>query len=356
MTVRPSFFRPRVRVFLRLVCSACYTHASQGEGGRNLLRYLAGRVLAGLITIAVLITVTFFLMRIIPGSPFIKGEQRMPQAVLERIEEKYGMDRPLISQYFTYLGNIARGDFGVSFKKSDVAVNDIIARGFPVSARVGLAAICVSLLTGLSLGILSAVRRGRLLDKASMVYATVGISVPAFVTAVLLLYLFAGVFSILPTYGLATWRHYILPVACLSLSPMAYIARMTRSSMLEVMQQDYMRTARAKGVKEAMVILRHGLRNAILPVVTYLGTLVAALLTGSFVIERLYAIPGIGRYFVESIGSRDYNVILGLTVFFGIFVVSCNILVDVLYCLIDPRIRMTEQGTGSRAGKGRRRV
>lgn len=307
-----------------------------------MLRYIAKRLLSALITIVVLITVTFALMRAIPGSPFIKGEQRMPPEVLQRIEEKYGMDKPLFQQYLTYLKNIARGDFGISFKRSDVAVNDIIVRGFPISARVGGAAVVVSLLIGLGLGIVSAVRKGGLLDRVSMVLATVGISIPTFVTAVLLLYLFAGVWNILPTYGLATWRHYILPVACLSLSPVAYIARMTRSSMLEVMQQDYIRTARAKGLREAVVILRHGLRNAILPVVTYLGTLVAALLTGSFVVERLYAIPGIGRYFVDSIGARDYNVILGLTVFFGIFVVLCNILVDILYVLIDPRIKMTE--------------
>lgn len=307
-----------------------------------MLRYIAGRLLSALITIIMLITVTFALMHAMPGSPFIKGEQKMPPEVLSRIEEKYGMDKPLFMQYLTYMGNIIKGDFGISFKKSDVAVNDIIDRGFPISARVGGVAVIVSLLTGLSLGILSAVKKGGLLDRLSMVLATVGISIPTFVTSVLLLYLFAGVFNVLPTYGLGTWRHYILPVACLSLSPVAYIARLTRSSMLEVMQQDYIRTARAKGLRELTVILGHGLRNAVLPVVTYLGTLVAALLTGSFVVERLYAIPGIGKYFVESISARDYNVILGLTVFFGIFVVLCNIIVDIVYVLIDPRIKITE--------------
>jgi oligopeptide transport system permease protein len=305
-------------------------------------RYIAKRILSGIITVIILITVTFSLMHIIPGSPFVKGEQKMPPEVLARVEAKYGMDKPLFEQYLTYIANIARGDFGVSFKKADVAVNSIINRGFPVSARVGAVAVAVSLLIGLALGILSAIKRGGLLDKGSMVFATIGISVPAFVTAVLLLYLFAGVFRTLPTYGLTSWRHYILPVTCLSLSPIAYIARLTRSSMLDAMQQDYIRTARAKGVRECMVIMRHGLRNAILPVVTYLGTLVAALLTGSFVVERLYAIPGIGKYFVDSISARDYNVILGLTVFFGIFVIACNIIVDILYCLIDPRIKIAE--------------
>jgi oligopeptide transport system permease protein len=307
------------------------------------LRYIGKRVFSGVITILVLITLTFFMMHFIPGSPFVKGEQKMPPEVLQRIKEKYGLDQPLYVQYLTYLKNIAKGDFGISFKKAGTTVNDIIDRGFPVSARVGLVAIAVSVLIGLALGILSAVKRASIFDGASMVFATVGISVPTFVTAVLLLYLFAGILKVLPTYGLASWKHYILPVTCLSFSPIAYIARMTRSSMLDVMQQDYIRTARAKGVREFFVIVKHGLRNAILPVVTYLGTLVAALLTGSFVIERLYAIPGIGKYYVESIGARDYNVILGMTVFFGIFVVACNIVVDILYGIIDPRVKMAEK-------------
>ena len=308
-----------------------------------MLRYIGKRVFSGVITILVLITLTFFMMHYIPGSPFIKGEQKMPPEVLQRIKEKYGLDQPLFVQYLTYMKNIAKGDFGISFKKAGTTVNGIIDRGFPVSARVGLVAIVLSVLIGITLGILSAVKRASIFDGASMVFATIGISVPTFVTAVLLLYLFAGVLKVLPTYGLTSWKHYILPVTCLSFSPIAYIARMTRSSMLDVMQQDYIRTARAKGVREFSVIVKHGLRNAILPVVTYLGTLVAALLTGSFVIERLYAIPGIGKYYVESIGARDYNVILGMTVFFGIFVVACNIVVDILYGIIDPRVKMAEK-------------
>ena len=308
-----------------------------------MLKYTFKRVLSGLVTILILITVTFFLMRSLPGSPFIKGEQRMPPEMLARLNAKYGMDKPLFTQYLTYLKNIFTGDFGESFKKANSTVNDMIARGFPVSARVGAVAIIFSLLLGLTLGITSAVKRGGLLDSFSMVFATVGISIPLFVTAVLLMYLLAGgVFRVLPTYGLTSYRHYVLPVTCLSFRPVAYIARMTRSSMLEVMEQDYIRTARAKGVAEFWVIVKHGLRNAILPVVTYLGTLIAALLTGSFVVERLYAVPGIGKYFVDSISGRDYNVILGITVFFGIFVVICNILVDIFYGVIDPRVKMSE--------------
>ncbi len=307
-----------------------------------MLKYTLGRILSGLVTILILITVTFFLMRAIPGSPFDKGEQRIPPEVMQTLNEKYGMDKPLFNQYLQYIGNILKGDFGVSFKKAGNTVDGMISRGFPVSARVGGVAVVISLLVGLSLGITSAIKRGKFVDGASMVFATVGISIPTFVTSVLLLYLFAGKLHWLPTYGLSSWAHYILPVTCLSFHPIAYIARMTRSSMLEIMQQDYIRTARAKGVKEFFVIVKHGLRNAILPVVTYLGTLIAALLTGSFIVERLYAIPGIGKYFVDSISGRDYNVILGITVFFGIFVVICNILVDILYGIIDPRVKMNQ--------------
>lgn len=305
-------------------------------------RYIVRRVISGVVTLFVLLVVTFFLMHIVPGSPFAQHEDKMPAEIRAQVEAKYGLDKPLMEQFITYLGNTLRGDFGISFIKPSTNVNEILELGFPISARLGAIVVVVSLFIGVGVGILSAIRRGSLLDNAVMVFATVGVSVPLFVISVLLLYLFAGVWNVLPTYGLTTWRHYILPVACLSFSPIAYIARLTRSSMLEVIEQDYIRTARAKGVKESMVILRHALRNAILPVVTYLGPLVASLLTGSFIVERLFAIPGMGRYYVESIGSRDYNVILGMTVFFGIFVVACNLLVDILYGIIDPRVKMDE--------------
>ena len=192
------------------------------------------------------------------------------------------------------------------------------------------------------LGITSAIHRNSWADWGSMVFATVGISVPVFVIAVLLLYLFSVWLKWLPTFGLTSWKHYILPVACLSFNPIAYIARQTRSSMLEVMEQDYIRTARAKGVPELWVVLRHALKNAIMPVVTYLGPLIAGLLTGSFVVERLYAIPGIGRDFVTSISDRDYTMIMGITIFFGIFVIICNLIVDIAYAIIDPRVKITD--------------
>ncbi len=305
-------------------------------------KYIFKRVLSGLITMVVLITVCFFMMHAIPGSPFSKGEQGVPEAVMERLNEKYGLDQPTYIQYIRYMENILRGDFGISYKNTTVQVNDLIARGFPISAKIGLLSIVFSLVVGVALGIVSAVKRGSLFDGISMVLATIGVCVPLFVISVLLMYLFVGVLGWLPTYGLSTWRHYILPVVCLSFSPIAYIARMTRSSMLEIMQQDYIRTARAKGVSEFMVICKHGLRNAILPVVTYLGTLIANLLTGSFIVERLFAIPGLGKYFVDSITSRDYNIIMGVTIFLGLFVVICNLIVDIAYGIIDPRVKMDE--------------
>ncbi len=305
--------------------------------------YIIKRIIAGLLTMFVLTTVTFFLMHAVPGGPFSPSEQRnVPKSVLEKIEEKYGLNDPLGVQYLNYLKNIVQGDFGISFKQMDVSVNELIEQGFPVSAKVGLLAILVALLVGIPLGIVSAVKRGSWPDWASMTFATIGISIPNFVITVLLLFLFAVVLKLLPTFGLSSWKHYILPVAGLAFSPIAYIARLMRSSMLEVMRQDYIRTARAKGVLELSVICKHALKNAIIPVVTYLGPLVAILLTGSFVIERIFSIPGIGRDFVTGISDRDYSVILGMTVFFGAFIIIANLIVDVLYAVIDRRVKIDE--------------
>ena len=302
-------------------------------------RYLLKRIISAVITIFFLITITFILMHSIPGSPFKSGEENIPQVVLDRLRDKYGLNEPLYVQFLTYLKNILQGDFGISFIRQNRTVNDIINQGFPTSAKIGALAVINSLIVGTVLGIISALKKGSIFDNLCRAYATAGVSIPTFVISVLLLYLFAGKLRILPTYGLTSWKHYILPVLCLSFSPIAYIARMTRSSMLEAMTMDYIRTARAKGVSEFMVVFKHALRNAILPTVTYLGTLIAALLTGSFIVEKLFAIPGIGKYFVQSVGDRDYNIILGITVFFGIFVVICNIVVDVLYVIIDPRVK-----------------
>jgi oligopeptide transport system permease protein len=306
-------------------------------------KYIVKRVVAGIFSLFILITITFFLMHAIPGGPFSPSEQRdVPQEVLQQINKKYGLDKPVYEQYVLYLKDLLHGDLGNSFKKADTSVNELIGNGFPVSAEVGALAILLALIIGIPLGILSAIYRGKFVDKFSITFATVGISVPIFVISVLLMFLFAVKLKILPTYGLNSWQSFILPVFCLAFSPIAYITRLMRSSMLEVMRQDYIRTARAKGVPEFLVIMKHAFRNSVIPIVTYLGPLFAALLTGSFIIERLFSIPGIGRYFVSGISDRDYSVTLGLTIFFGALLILCNIIVDLLYVVIDPRVKIDE--------------
>lgn len=308
-----------------------------------MVRYIFKRIIAGLLTILALITIAFFLMHSIPGGPFNPGDNKeIPQEVLDMLKEKYGLNKPVGEQYLLYLSNLAQGDLGESYKKLGTTVNELIGREFPVSAKVGAIAICVSIILGLSLGIISAIWKGSAFDTASLAFATIGISVPSFVIAVLLMQFFCDYLNWLPSFGLKTWRHYILPVACLSFNPIAYIARQTRSSMLEAMEADYIRTARAKGLSEFVVVVKHALKNAVMPVVTYLGTLVAGLLTGSFVIERLFSVPGIGREFVTSVSDRDYTVIMGMTIFFGAFVIICNIVVDIAYAIIDPRVKLTD--------------
>ena len=308
-----------------------------------MLRYILKRLIAGVLTVIVLITISFFLMHMMPGGPFSPSEQKnVPPELLARVAAKYGLDRPVGEQYIEYWKNLLSGDFGISYKKLDTTVNETIAYGFPISMRVGLVAVILSLVVGIPLGVIAAIRRAKLWDLSAMAFATIGISVPVFVISILLMYLFAGVLQWLPTYGLASWRHYILPVACLTFTPIAYIARQTRSSMLEALEQDYVRTARAKGLRESAVVLKHALKNAIMPVVMYLGPLVAELLTGSFVVEKLFSVPGIGRYFVQSINDRDYTMVLGITIFFGIFVIVCNLIADIVYALIDPRVKISE--------------
>lgn len=308
-----------------------------------MLKYIIKRIAAGFLSLFILITITFFLMHIIPGGPFSPTDQRnVPAKILEQISDKYGLNEPLIVQYGTYLKNLAKGDMGTSFKRQDTTVNELIANGFPVSARVGILGILAALAVGIPLGMIAAVKRGKLADGFSMVFATVGVSVPSFVVCVLMMYLFCEKWKIFPSYGLTSWKHYVLPVFCMAFSQIAYITRLMRSSMLETMRQDYIRTERSKGVPEFQVIGKYAMKNSILPVVTYVGPLVAALLTGTFIIEKLFSIPGLGRYFVSAISDRDYSVTLGLTVFLGAMIIICNIIVDVMYALIDPRVKITE--------------
>ena len=304
-------------------------------------KYILKRLLAGVLTIFVLITIAFFLMHAMPGSPFSQEEQKkLTPEGLARLNAKYGLDKPVWEQYLVYLEGLLEFDFGTSFKKPDTSVNEIIFGHFPTSARVGGVAVLASLLVGIPLGIAAALNRGKLIDWFCMVFATIGISAPVFVISVLLMYVFCGVIPIFPNFGLNGWESYVLPVACLSFNPIAYIARQTRSSMLDALGQDYVRTARAKGVSEFKVVVKHALKNALTPVITYLGTLIASLLTGSFIVERLFSISGIGRYFVQSISDRDYTMIMGITIFFGVFVVLCNLFADIALAIIDPRVKL----------------
>jgi len=308
-----------------------------------MLKYVIKRLLAGVLTMVVLITVAFFMMHAMPGGPFSPSEEKnVPPEVLERIAASYGLDQPVWQQYLTYWKNLLNGDLGVSYKTVGT-VREKIAGHFPYSAQVGGLAVLFSLIVGIPMGLIAALYRGKAADMATLALATVGISVPVFVLSLLLSYLFSVKLKWLPTYGLDSWACYVLPVICLSMNPIAYIARQTRSSMLEALEQDYIRTARAKGVSELMVVAKHALKNALTPIITYLGPLVAGLLTGSFVVESRFAIPGLGYYFVRSISDRDYTMIMGIVIFFGLFVVICNLVSDILLAIVDPRVKLANE-------------
>lgn len=294
-------------------------------------------------TILVITTLTFVLMKVIPGSPF-NEERGTNEVVQKNLEAYYHLDDPLIFQYIIYLKSIITFDFGPSIKKPSDSVNDMLERGFPVSFELGLTAIVIAVISGLVLGVIAALRRNGFLDYAAMSLAVLGISIPNFILATLLIQQFAVNLNLFPA---ATWTspiHMVLPTAALAVGPMAIIARLTRSSMVEVLTQDYIRTAKAKGLSPFKIIVKHALRNALMPVVTVLGTLVASILTGSFVIEKIFAIPGMGKYFVESINQRDYPVIMGTTVFYSVILIIMLFLVDLAYGLLDPRIKLHKKG------------
>ncbi|MCD6436245.1 MAG: ABC transporter permease [Clostridiales bacterium] len=303
--------------------------------------YIFKRVISMIITLWFVITITFFLMHAIPGGPFA-DEKVLPAEVLEELNEKYHLDDPLYKQYFDYLAGVMTFDFGPSFKRVGVDVIDLIYAGFPVSAKVGGLAVLVVIILGIPIGIISALKQNSLTDYIVTIFATLGVAVPSFVIATLIIYIFSSRLSVLPSHGLGTWKHYIGPVISLSGFSLAFVARLTRSSMLEVLQQDYIRTARAKGLPEIVVIGKHALKNALIPVITYMGPMIAAILTGSFVIERIFAIPGMGKHFVESVGNRDYTVLMGITIFYAFFAIVMILIVDIAYGFIDPRIKLGE--------------
>ncbi len=303
------------------------------------LLYILKRIGLALLTILVVITVTFFVMRAVPGGPFL-GEKAITPAAEEALKAKYGLDKPLMEQYFTYLKDIVTEfDFGPSLKLRGRQVIDIIGDGMKVSAKLGLIAAGIALVVGVVLGAVAALRRNKFIDKVIMVITTAFISMPSFIMGTLLLLLFALQLALVPANG-ETAQGLILPIITLSLSPMANITRLTRSSMLDVLGQDYIRTARAKGVSPVKIIFGHALKNSLIPVITYFGPMLAYIVTGSLVVEQVFAVPGIGRYFVSSITGRDYPLIMGTTIVLAALIVIMNLLSDIMYKIVDPRITL----------------
>jgi dipeptide transport system permease protein len=301
--------------------------------------YLLKRLLAMVITLWLIVTLTFFLMHAIPGSPF-NEERNTSEIVQQNLEAHYHLNEPLMVQYLLYLKSLVSLDFGPSITQPSQTVNDLLGRGFPISFELGMITLVIAVLSGIILGILAALRHNGMIDYMAMTFAVLGISIPNFVMATLLIQQVAVNWGILPVATWTSWRHMVLPTLALATGPMAIIARLTRSSMLEVLTQDYIRTARAKGLSPIKIVFKHALRNALLPVVTVLGTLAAGILTGTFVIEQIFAIPGMGKYFVESINQRDYPVIMGTTVFYSAFLILMLFLVDLAYGFLDPRIKL----------------
>ncbi len=302
-------------------------------------KYIVKRVALGILSIFIVATITFCLMSLVPGGPFV-AEKSISKAAQEALAAKYGLDKPFLQRYLTYMGDLLKGDMGLSLKQRGRTVSDIIFSKLPVSMRLAGVAVAVSLLVGIPLGCLSAYNRGKFADNFIIVLATCGIAIPSFITSVILLYTFGSKLQILPTIGLNTLSSYIMPVTALSVYPTAYITRLMRSSLLDVMGQDYIRTARAKGLGNFKILFKHAIRNAILPVITYVGPMLASLMTGSFVVEKIFTIPGLGREFVSSITNRDYTMIMGTTILLATFIIIANVIVDILYKIIDPRIKL----------------
>jgi len=293
------------------------------------------------LTLFVIITITFVMMHAIPGGPFTR-EKQLPDSVLEALNKKYHLDDPLWKQYVDYVKGVLSFNLGPSFQRAGVTVNQLIEEGFPATLKIGLGSVLVIIVVGIPLGIVSALKQNKWQDGLVMFLATLGVTIPSFVMATGIIYIFSAKYNILPSNGLASWKHMIGPVIALSGFSLSFVARLMRSSMLEVLQQDYIRTARAKGLSNNKVIYKHALKNALIPVVTYLGPMIASLLTGSFVIEKVFAIPGMGKHFVESVGNRDYTVLMGITIFYALFLIIMVLIVDILYSFIDPRIKMED--------------
>ena len=303
-----------------------------------MVRYIIKRLFIGVVTIWALITITFFLIRIMPGSPF--EADNLSQSAIEQLESTYGLDEPMWKQYILYMENLMHGDLCISYKKN-VSVNTLIARGFPYTLSIGLLSIAVSAFVGILMGIWMATSKRLAVKNTLLGIATLGVSIPGFVTAILLMMVFGVWWPVLPIVGLGSPANYILPVAAQSFGQIASIARLTKSTYSGAIQMDYVTMARAKGLSNLYITARHVLKNALIPVVTYFGPAIAFLITGSFVVESIFSIPGIGREFTNAITNRDYTVVLGFSVFIGVIITVANLAVDIICSLIDPRIKLT---------------
>ena len=302
------------------------------------LKYISKRTISSVVMLFLLVTVSFFMVKLIPGSPFTS--EKMQAGNKAAIYAYYGLDKPVYEQYFVYLKNLLKGDLGVSYKIRSISVNQIIADAFPYSLDLGLRAIAFALVAGLLLGIIAAYQRGKPMDTFTMVLAIIGISVPSFIIGFFIQYVFAVKLKWFPVAQYETQMHTVLPTFALGLGMLAVIAKYTRTSMLEVISADYVKTADSKGLSKPRIIFVHQLRNALMPVITLLGPMVAAVITGTFVVENVFAIPGLGRHYVTSVQNLDYTLIVGLTIFFAVILVVMNLIVDIVYAMIDPRIKL----------------
>ncbi len=305
-----------------------------------MLKYFLKRLLQAIPTLFIVVTIAFFMMRLAPGGPFT-GERSLPPEIEKNIKAAYDLDKPLVVQYGIYLKRVMHGDFGPSFKYTDFTVSELIWTGFPVSLKLGLLAITLALVLGIILGSTAAIKQNSKLDYMLMGTSMVGIAIPNFVLAPILTLVIGVYLKLLPVGGWndGAWQNMVLPVISLALPQVAYIARLTRGSMVEVLGMQFIRTARAKGLPERLVVFRHALKSALLPVVSYLGPATAAVITGSIVIEQIYGLPGLGRYFVQGALNRDYTLVMGTVIFFGSLIIVFNLIVDLIYGFLDPQIR-----------------
>jgi len=303
-----------------------------------MLKIVFSRAITGLFVLFTVISFTFFLLRVLPGGPF-DTEKKLPPQIQQNIEKKYNLDKPVWKQYLLHIKSISKGDLGPSYKYIDRSVNDIIKETLPVSLKLGITSLLLSLIFGCTIGVLSSIKKGRTIDFLSFSLSTALISVPSFVIGAFLIYLFSIKYGILPAGLWGKPQHYVLPSLTLAAGSTAYLSRLVRSSMLDVFDAQFIRTAKAKGVRDFKIIIKHIFRNALIPVVTVLGPITAYLVTGSFVVEYIFAIPGMGKFFVLAVSNRDYPLIMGITVIYTLVLVLSNLIVDILYMILDPRIR-----------------